>query len=326
VSASVIGNGLPEISSLYSFLSGGSKGGTTSAAAVAAVDACQEIDTNFITPLFSKDATEDMASGDTESSSTYVVDAINAYVKAHVIVMSALEMRKNRLAIGSKSASYSACKDAAGQLSSFRFGLTFQDVKNVSSDGTIVQYQPWMAAVLATGMQAAAGYKGIVKKFANCSGVVKSDFNSTNPGMVKDALKAGLLVLEKVSTGGFRWVSDQMTYSVDSNFVYNSLQAVYLADLMVLSLIQKFDRAVVGQSVAVISTAAALSILEGEMFDFLRLKWIAQSDDAPKGYKGAVVKITGGVCKISCEVKLAGLIYFVPISFQISQVSQSASQ
>ena len=62
------------------------------------------------------------------------------------------------------------------------------------------------------------------------------------------------------------------------------------------------------------------------MFDFLRLRWIAPSDDAPKGYQNAVVRISGGVRQIAIEVKLAGLIYFVPISLTISQVEQSASQ
>jgi hypothetical protein len=117
-----------------------------------------------------------------------------------------------------------------------------------------------------------------------------------------------------------------MTYTVDNNFVYNSLQAVYLADLMTLTLIQLFDRSVVGRSVAEISAAAGLALLESQMFDFLRLRWIAPSDDAPKGYKNAVVKISGGVMHISVEVKLAGLIYFVPISLTISQVEQTASQ
>ena len=179
--------------------------------------------------------------------------------------------------------------------------------------------------MIAAGMQAAAGYKGIVKKFANISGLLDPvGFKSSKPGDTKDALQAGLLILEKVQTGGFRWVSDQMSYSVDNNFVYNSLQAVYVADLMALTLIDRFDRAIVGKSVAEVSAAAALSLLEAAMYDFLRLRWISPSDDAIKGYKNASVKLTGGVMKISVEVKLAGLIYFVPVTFTISEVSQTA--
>lgn len=321
-------SGMPEKISPDRFLSGGIKAGTTSAQAVAAIDAAERVDTNFIVPLFSQDASDDISAGETDSSSTYSVDAINAYVKAHVIKMSALKMRKNRVAICSKRAPYNDVKEAAGELNSFRCGLTFQDVRSINVRGQIVTFQPWMAAVIAAGMQAAAGYKGIVKKFANVSGVLSpfNDFNEVNPGEVEDALVSGLLVMERVPTGGFRWISDQMTYTVDNNFVYNSLQAVYLADLMTLTLIQLFDRSVVGRSVAEISAAGGLALLESQMFDFLRLRWISPSDDAPKGYKNAVVKISGGVMHISVEVKLAGLIYFVPISLTISQVEQTASQ
>jgi len=320
-------SGLPESASSDQFLSNGAKNGTTSAAVTAAIDAAEKLDTNFIVTLFSKDSSDDITDGETESSSTYTIDAINAYAKSHVIKMSAIKQRKNRIAMVSKSDTYENCKEAAGQMASPRVAMAFQDIKNVSSDGTIKQFQPWMAAVIACGMQAAAGFKGIVKKFANISGVLKAgnDFDSSNPGDTEDALKAGLLIVERVPTGGFRWISDQLTYSVDNNFVYNSLQAVYLADLMTLVLIDRFDRLIVGQSVAEISAAVALGLLESEMFNFLRLKWIAPSDDAPKGFKNAVVKLTGGVMQVSVEIKLAGLIYFVPISLTISQVEQSAA-
>lgn len=324
-------SGQPEVSTPDKFLSGGTKAGSTSAEVIAAVDACEALTTNFIVPLFSRDADADIADGLTESSSTYAIDAINAYVKSHAIKMSAVEMRSNRLGLGSKRASYSACKDAAGSLSSFRFGLAFQDVKTVSADGSIKQFQPWMTAVVAAGMSAAAGYKGIVKKFANVSGLISpfGDFNPRNPGNAKDALKSGLLVMEPVNTGGFRWMSDQLTYTADNNFVYNSIQAVYLVDLIILTLNDRYDRAAVGQSVADISADTALGILAGEMFNYKRLKWIAASDGdgglpAPEGYRNAKANIKGGTLSISCEIFLANLLYFVPIYLSISQVTQEA--
>jgi hypothetical protein len=317
--------GLPEVFSSV-FLSGGAKAGTSSAEAVAAIDAAEDLQTNFVVPLFSVDASIDITLGETESTSTYAVDAINAYLKNHVINMSSLKMRKNRIAVVSKRDTYANCKIAAGELTHYRVALCLQDITNVDVTGAIKQFQPWMAAVIAAGMQAAAGYKGIVKKIANIAGALMAsgDFNPNRPSESEDALISGLLFLEKIPTGGWRWVSDQMTYSVDSNFVYNSLQAVYLSDLMALTLIDRFDSLVVGRSVAEVSAAVGLSILETEMFNFLRLRWIAPSDDAPKGYKGASIKLSGGVMKVYVEVKLAGLIYFVPISFTISQVEQNA--
>jgi hypothetical protein len=319
--------GLPEANDSAQFLSGGAKNGTTSAAMTTAIDACQKLTTNFIVPLISVDADADIAAEETESSSTYTVDAVNDYLKSHILLMSQIEMRANRQAVVSKQAAYEDVKQAAQELAAFRVGMCFQPVKGQTSDGTSKMFQPWMEAVTAVGMQSAAGYKGIVKKFANISGLGAVDgWDASSPGDRKDALKAGLLFMEKVATGGFRWVSDQTTYSLDNNFVYNSLQAIYIADLITLTLVDRFDRAVVGKSVAEISAQAALSILEAEMFNFKRLRWTASSDDAPKGYRNATAELNGGALSISAEVKLAGLIYFVPISLLVSQVQQSASQ
>jgi hypothetical protein len=60
------------------------------------------------------------------------------------------------------------------------------------------------------------------------------------------------------------------------------------------------------------------------MEDLKRLKLIAVSDDAPKGFKNASIKISGTSMAVSFEVKLAGAIYFIPIFFLVSQVQQSA--
>lgn len=319
--------GLPEAITPEKFLSGGAKNGTSSLQVTEAMDAMNSVETNFIVTLFSKDATDDITDSLTDSSSAYTVDAINALTRNHVIAMSRLKAKKNRIGIVSKSGAYKDQKEAASDVGNFRIGFAIQDAKTVGSSGAIQTNQPWMSAVIAAGMQAAAGYKGIVKKFANVNGVshAAGDFNVKSSSMREDALKAGLLIMEPVNTGGFRWVSDQTSYTQDNNFVFNSLQAVYISDLMALTLISSFERVIVGKSVAEISATAALGFLESELFNFKRLKWITSSDDAPKGWKNASIKIQGGVMRVAVEVKLAGLIYFVPINLAISEVTQSAA-
>jgi hypothetical protein len=318
--------GLPEPSS-NAFLTGGTLGGTTSAAFAAAVDATQKLSTNFIVPLFSQNASLDIPLGLTDPSSTYTIDAMNEYLLSNVLLMSELTQKSNRMAIGSKLGTFPQLITAAGELASFRFGLAFEPIQTTNAFAQSILYQPWMAAVVAAGMQAAAGYKGIVKKFANINGIgTVTGFDPTVPGNRIAALQAGLLFMEPVATGGFRWVSDQTTYNTDNNFVYNSIQAVYVSDLISLALIDRFDRSVAGKSVADITATAALGIFEAEMFNYKRLKWIAPSSDAPKGYKNAVAQLDGVAMVISAEIKLAGLIYFVPIALLVSQVTQTATQ
>jgi hypothetical protein len=203
--------------------------------------------------------------------------------------------------------------------------MAWAKMKDVSSDGTIKTFPAWYKAAKTAGLSAVAGYKGIVKKFVACSGVVyPAGFDPRKRGDLEDALESGLLIIEPVNTGGFRYVSDQTTYNIDNNFVYNSIQAVYLADLISLTLIQNGDLVLVGKSVAQVGASVARGFIKTQMDNFLRLNWIARSDDAPLGYRNLSVQLQGGVLFISVEVKLAGLIYFVPISLAISEVTQAA--
>lgn len=318
--------GLPAPAST-AYLAGGTKGATLQADVIAAIDALERVRGNFLIPLFSRDASEDIADGLTDAASTYEVDAINAAAKTHCLKVSTIKRRRNRQAIVSKAGAFDDQKEAAANLATFRCGMTFQDVKAIGTTGTIVQYQPWMAAVLAGAMQAAGFYRAIVNKGANISGIVhaEGDFTDRDDTQMEEALLAGLMPLKRPESGGFVWVSDQTTYGKDSNFVFNSLQAVYVADIIALTTAERMETAFVGQSVADVSAPVALSFLEGIMADFLRLKLIAPSDDAPRGYKNVVIRISGPTMIVSLEVKLAGALYFIPINFLVSQVTQTAS-
>ena len=321
-------SGLPESSANFAFLSGGAKGGTTGAQVTAAIDAALGVTTNFVSSLFADDASNDITAGETESSSTYAIDAINAALRAHSTLASSLENQQNRQVGMAKDASFADQKQAVSSVGTFRGFFGFQRINLQTSDGNIKTFQPWMHSLLALGLQAAAGYKGIVKKGVAVLGISHYDngFNPRSRSNVKSAILAGMTPIEPINTGGFRFVTDQTMYTLDSNFVFNSLQAVYISDLMAITLKEAFDRQIVGQSVADVTANAALGFLDAQMFNFKRLRWTSTSDDAPKGYKNAVVKINGGVMTISLEAKLAGLIYFVPISLSLSEVSQESSQ
>lgn len=325
--AAQAGSGLPKTTSGVAYLSGGAKGGSANSDFVAGIDALAKVQGNFLIPLVSRDAPSDIADGLTESSSTYTVDSINAYAKTHVLAMSVLKKRKNRQAFVSKNDSFDNVRAAASNLASYRVAMAFQDFKQVSSSGDLTQFQSWMGAALAAGMQAAGFYRAIFNKGINTSGVVMRDgsFSDRDDTQMEDALTSGLLPARRADGGGFSWVSDQTTYGKDSNFVYNSIQAVYVADIIALTTAKRMEKAFVGQSVADISAAIALSFLEGVMADFLRLKLIAPSDDAPKGFKNASIQVSGTAMVVSVEIKLAGAIYFIPITFLVSPVQQTAN-
>jgi hypothetical protein len=315
--------GLPK-PSVAAFLAGGSRGATLAADVVNAVNQLSGINVNMVIPLFSQDASEDISDGSTDSSSTYTIAAINALVKNHCIQFSQPELKRNRICFLSFWGAYSDAKASAQMLANYRCSQTMQKVSQVDSFGNVQSFLPWYAACIAAGMQAGGFYKAIVNKFANVLSFQDPEgFDSGSPGDVEDALEAGLLFLTR-DTAGDRWVSDQTTYGFDTNFIYNSIQAVYAADLIALDLVASFQQTFVGQSLADVDAATALSYLGQKMAGYRSIKLIAGSDDAPLGFKNAKVSISAPTMEVAVEIKLATAIYFIPISITISQIQQNA--
>jgi len=320
--------GLPAATAMAAFLTGGTRGATLAADIVNAIAQMAGIQVNIIVPLFSQDASEDIALGLTDPASTYTIAAVNAATKNHCIEYSTPKLQRNRICIlsywDSGEATYTNAKAMAQGLANYRCSLVCQQPTQVNSGGVITTFMPWYNAVVAAGMQTGGFYKSICNKLANViSFNDPAGFDSGSPGDVEDALLAGLLVMEK-TTAGNTWISDQTTYGFDTNFVYNSIQAVYASDLIALDMAASFKAAFVGKSLADVSAATGLSYLSQKMAGYMRIKLIATSDDAPAGYKNAKVTILAPEMDVSVEIKLATAIYFVPISINISQVQQSA--
>lgn len=317
--------GVPAVVSTFK-LSGGAKGATTAQNVVDAIAALEMVDGNFLVPLFSRNAASDFADGLTDADSTYTIAGVHTAAKTHVIKMSTLKQRKNRQALLAIDDTFSNQKDTAANAASFRCNMVFQNDKAQDSTGAIVQFGSWMAAVHAAAMQAAGFYKAIFNKAVNSNGFVQAagDFNDKSISNVEDALLAGLMPAKRAKDGSWRFVSDQTTYGRDSNFVYNSLQAVYAADIVALTTAERMENAFVGESLADVSAAVALSYFETIMSDMMRIKLIAPSIDAPFGYKNVSIVISGGVMIVSAEIKLAGALYFIPITFRVSPVQQVA--
>jgi hypothetical protein len=316
--------GLPDETSSPVFLVGGAKGSTSASDVVAAIDKLEGIDVNFIVPLFSRDASEDIAEGLTESSSAYTISAINAAVKNHVLKMSTSKLKKNRTAYLSIWSDYQSVKAEVSSLSHYRVSLCFQKASQVNSVGEIQKYLPWMSAICASGMQAAGFYRSILNKFANViSFEDPAGYDSGNPADQEDALLAGLLPLSQDIVGN-KWLSDQTSYALDTNFVYNSSQLVYLSDLVSLDLTASLQRAFVGKSLADVDSSTVVGFIVSKMDQYKKQKLIAASDDAPTGFKNLKVAIRGPVCEVAIEIKPSGSIYFIPISISLSQVTSES--
>jgi len=316
--------GLPSTMVVALYLAGGARGATNSADIISTLSQISGIQCNIVVPLFSQDATDDIILGSTDSASNYTIAAINAAVKSHCIQFSTPKLKRNRMAILSLNSTYGNAKSMAQSLGQYRVSLTMQRVTQVDSQGVVQTYMPWYASCVAAGMQAGGFYKAIVNKAANViSFIDPSGFDSGSPGDNEDALSAGLLFMSRDTTRNY-WVSDQTTYGFDTNFVYNSIQAVYCSDILALDLAQSFKLSFVGKSLADVDASTGKSFVATKMDGYRKLKLIAGSTDAPLGFKNVKVDINGPEMNIAVEVKLATAIYFIPISINISQVQSSA--
>jgi len=316
--------GLPDVVSL-GFLSGGARGATTNAAISAALDALEGVRGNIVVPLFSNDATVDIAAAQTDPGSTYTIASIHTAVRAHCLAMSALKRRKRRLGALSVNTTFANAKATAGNIAHSRCVMTFQNVTDNNSIGTLTAFKSWMAAIKAAAMQCAGFYKDITHKAITVSAATCTGFNYNINSNMEDALKAGLLPI--VYDGSiYKFASDQTTYSQDDNFVFNSLQAMYKADILAATVEERMERAFVGQDLADVSAQTGVTVLGAILDDTRRLKLITQSDDAPRGFKDAVVKIVNGnAMVVSFQAKLSTGIKFVPILIMISAVQQTAT-
>lgn len=318
--------GLPAPTTMFAYLTGGLRGATQSADIVAVLAQMAGIQCNIIVPLFSQDATADIAAGQTDSGSTYTISAINAAVKNHCITYSTPKLKKHRLAICSFNGTFANAIVSAQSLGNYRVSLTMQQIKQVNGQDVITTFQPWYAAILAAGMQAGGFYKAIVNKSANViSYVDPSGFDSGDPGNVENALSAGLLFLSQDTGRAGYWVSDQTTYGFDNNFVYNSLQATYASDLITLDLASSLWKAFGGKSAADIDAGVVLAYLGLKMAGYKTLKLTAASQGAPLGYDNPNISLETPDLSVSVDIKLATAIYFIPININLSQVQNSAS-
>lgn len=315
--------GLPDPAAL-AYLAGGLLGPTLAADIVNTIAQFAGIQVNIIVPLFSQDASVDIAAGNTDPASTYTIDAVNELLKSHCIQYSTPTLKRNRMAMLSINDTYANCKVQAQELASYRCTLACQQVTQINSAGVSTLFLPWYAACLAAGMQTAGFYKSICNHLTNAiSFQDPAGYNSGDPDDVSDALTAGLQVLAQ-NTSGILWVSDQTTYGLDTNFVYNSIQAVYLSDILSLDLAQSFQTAIVGKSVADVSAASALSFLQQRFDYYKKLKMTSTSSDAPLGYKNASIQIQAPSMTVDVEAKLTTSLYFVAINLALSAVQQSA--
>jgi hypothetical protein len=313
----------------------GEKGGTASHQINAALSKFQKFHVNFVVPLFSRDALEDIADELTESSSSYTIEGIHQDVKNHISLMKTTKKRSERQGFLSLKDSYANCVKQANVLADGRLQLMIQDVRQVDSLGSIKWIQPWALACMIAGARSGASIGlPLTFKFINCSGIRQTAQSMNTPEanivfdfdpdtMYEDAIQNGITFLEAPTTGGFRVVVDNTTYGVDDNWVWNRGNVIYAADIVAYNFRNTMERRYVGVKNTV-RASEVKSTAESVLATFLAQGITVSTGDAQNGFKDLSVRIEGNTIYITVTIKLVEGIDFVLNEITIQRATQSA--
>jgi len=277
---------------------------------------------NFIVPLFSRDAIDDIADDLTDSGSTYTIAGIHQAVKTHISLMKTVKKKSERQGYLSLKSDFITTRDTAGNLADARIQMLFQDSRQADGEGNIKWFQPWaLAAMLAGGRSGASVGEPMTFKYFNTSGIRHTSQPMTtddadiaidfDPDLQADeAIVAGMTFLESPTTGGFRCVVDNTTYGKDANWVLNRGSVIFAADIIAYNFRNSMEAAFIGVKNSV-SQADVVSVASSTLSKFLAQGITVSTSDAPGGYKSLIVSIVGSTINIEFTAKLVEGIEFV---------------
>lgn len=326
--------GLPD-SQAEVYLSGGAKGATASSEITAALSKFEKFRVNSIVPLFSRDATADIADALTDAASTYTIDGIHQAVKTHLSLMATTKKKSERQGYLSIKASYSDSKIKAQDMASGRIQMVIQDVRQTDSDGVIKWFQPWAGAALLAGARGGSPVGNpLTFKFFNMTGIRQTAqaMSTAEQDIVvdfdpdvqyDDAIQNGITFWERPQTGGFRLVLDNTTYGKDGNWVYNRAHVQYAADVLAFDFRSQLENIYTGVKNTV-SAAEIKSTCESILATYLAQGITVSTGDAKNGFKQLVVQVNGNTVNISVVVKLVEGIDFLLADITLQRATTTA--
>ena len=326
--------GLPK-EQIEVLLANGVLGGTTGADIVDALSKFEGVRMNFVLPLFSRDAADDISDSLTDATSTYTIDAIHQAVKTHLSLTATTKAKSERQSVLSYKASWEDCKLKSSMLADYRIQLAVQDTRNIDSLGNIKWFQPWALACYITGSRSGSPVgTPLTFKYMNCSGIrhtaqpmstdeenIVADFDSRT--QYEDAIKSGITFLENPQSGGFRIVVDNTTYNRDGSWVRNRGNVQYAADILAYDFRNQVENIYVGVK-NVITAGEVRSVCQSILTTYLSQGITVSSNDAPNGFKDLTVLLDGSLIRISFTAKLVEGVDFVLTDITVSRVTSAA--
>lgn len=307
-----------------SYLTGAARGASTNSGFQAGFDALLAERCNIVVPLISQDASALASLGETDSASTFTVNAVNLQAVTHCILASNTKNRSERNAYVSKKAAFATVQSDALSLNHERASMLFQDVEILGSDGSLKFVDPWGASCLLAGIQAGTPVgTPATFKLINVNSIRHQDFNPKTQAEL--AIDKGLLPLEAVDSGGFRVVVHNSTYSKDANFVFNRPHVLAAADTVAFNLRSQLEAIFVGEKARTGSAEAIKNTVVSIMSRFLDDELIVGDDtNNGLGWKDLFVSISGNVATVEVTITPVQGIDFILNKITLDNIRQTA--
>lgn len=306
------------------FMTGASRGASANSDFQAAFDALLSERCNTVVPLIARDASDLAVEGLTDPASSFTVEAVNLQATTHCITASNTKNRSERNAYVAFQGTFADTQASARALNSERASMAFQDVQVLASSGNVEWLEPWALSCILAGIQAgtAVGTPSTFKQI-NALGIRHQDYNDRT--QIDLAIDAGLTPIERPSSGGFRVVVGNTTYSRDANFVFNRVSVLEAADNVAFNLRQQLEQIFVGDKVRTGTAEAIRNTVISIMDSFLQAEIIVGDDtNDSRGFKDLTVKVDGNTALVDITITPVQGIDFVLATIRLDNIQQSA--
>lgn len=331
---SQVGKGLPDAEG-RSNLTGGARNASSSSDFDAGFSAALAQDLNAVLPCISQDASDDIAAGLTDPSSTYDVETVHAMLDTHLRLRGSIKNRKEAQGFaGYRKPTKAEAFEQAAKMGSELIQMCMEDVLLVDSSNELKWKQPHMLAALMAGMRMGSEIgEPLTHKFFACQGVghyvnastgkVMGDYNPLVD--YDEAISAGVTSSEPAA-GSFRCMLDNTTYGADESFVFNRGSVVEAAQYIAKTIRGDAEASFVGRKTAVITAEGIKNRIRTKLVELFKGKITSASEDAPQGWveKTFTVEVVGNTATVSVEVKPVQGLDFVFITFTLGETRQSA--
>lgn len=291
----------------FTYLSGGSDGVVTNAEWVSAFSVLQGDDVQWVTPL---------------SSSA----SIHAMADSHVAFMSNVARRERRAICGMASGTTDAAAIAAAKnLNSDRTSLTHLGIYDYNENGSLVLFEPWIAAAMIAG--AFSGVNPGTPMTNKALKVRGLERKLRNPTDTDKLITGGVLCIEDTDSG-YKVVQSISTWLINTNYNRKEISVGVALDFVMRNLRNAVD-SMRGKKGNPISLALIIEKADSALRELSRPEpggpGVLVGDAAHPPYRNLVAFLEGDVARIEFEGSPVLPINYIPIVCYASPYSGKAT-